>query len=80
MDRTNPLDPSAINVDDAVRDLDALVRRALEGAPQVIVDREGREVVLVSAEAWRARTESLRDFLTKGGRGPDNDPLDDLID
>lgn len=79
MSHSNPSDQGATELDVAARDLAALVRRAHEGMPQRVVDPEGREVVLVSADLWRARTESLREFLRTGGKGPDEDPLDDLI-
>lgn len=69
-----------MNLEEATRELGRLVRRAHEGRPQHVVDPEGREVVLVSADSWRARTESLREFLRAGGKGPDDDPLDELID
>jgi len=79
MNLSNPSDQSATELDVAARDLGALIRRAHEGVPQRVVDHEGREVVLVSADLWRARTESLREFLRTGGEGPDEDPLDELI-
>jgi prevent-host-death family protein len=54
----------------------AIIDAAVDGTPQLIRRRDGKEVVVVSREHYEASRPNLRDFLLTGGYADDEDEFD----
>ena len=57
----------------------ALIDAAVEGTPQLIRRRDGKEVVVISREDFEAGKPGLRDYLLTAGYSEDHDSFDDAL-
>jgi prevent-host-death family protein len=56
-----------------------LIEAAVEGTPQLIRRRDGREVVVVSRDYFEAHKPNLRDYLLTAGYAEDHHEFDDAL-
>ena len=56
-----------------------IIDAAVEGTPQLIRRRDGKEVVVVSRAYFEANKPNLRDYLLTAGYAGDHDEFDDAL-
>ena len=56
-----------------------IIEAAVEGTPQLIRRRDGKEVVVVSREYFEAHKPNLRDYLLTSGYAEEHDEFDDVM-
>jgi hypothetical protein len=56
-----------------------IINAAVDGIPQLIRRRDGKEVVVVSREYSEANKRDLRDYLLTAGYAEEHDPFDDAL-
>lgn len=56
-----------------------IIEAAVEGTPQLIRRRDGKEVVVVSRDYFEANKPNLRDYLLTSGYAEDHDAFDDAL-
>ncbi len=56
-----------------------IIDAAVDGVPQLIRRRDGKEVVVVSREYFDANKPSLRDYLLTAGYAEEHDEFDDAL-
>jgi prevent-host-death family protein len=54
-----------------------IIEAAVEGTPQLIRRRDGKEVVVVSRDYFEAHKPNLRDYLLTSGYAEEHDEFDD---
>jgi prevent-host-death family protein len=59
--------------------LSAIIDAAVDGAPQLIRRRDGKEVVVMSRAHYEAHAPNLRDYLIRSGYAPEHDEFDDAF-
>jgi PHD/YefM family antitoxin component YafN of YafNO toxin-antitoxin module len=59
--------------------LSAIIDAAVDGTPQFIRRRDGKEVVVVSRDHFEISKPNLRDYLLRSGYAPDHDAFDDTM-
>jgi len=56
-----------------------IVDAAVEGTPQLIRRRDGKEVVMVSGDYFEANKPNFRDYLLTAGYAEEHDEFDDAM-
>jgi prevent-host-death family protein len=56
-----------------------IIDSAVEGTPQLIRRRDGKEVVVVSRDYFEAHKPNLRDYLLTSGYADEHDEFDDAM-
>jgi len=56
-----------------------IIDSAVEGIPQLIRRRDGKEVVVVSRDYFEAHKPNLRDYLLTSGYADEHDEFDDAM-
>jgi prevent-host-death family protein len=56
-----------------------IIEAAVEGTPQLIRRRDGKEVVVVSRDYFEAHRPNLRDYLLTSGYADEHDEFDDAL-
>jgi prevent-host-death family protein len=56
-----------------------IIEAAVEGTPQLIRRRDGKEVVVVSRDYFEANKPNLRDYLLTSGYAEEHDAFDDAL-
>jgi prevent-host-death family protein len=56
-----------------------IIEAAVEGTPQLIRRRDGKEVVVVSRDYFEANKPNLRDYLLTSGYAEEHDEFDDAL-
>ncbi len=56
-----------------------IIDAAVDGAPQLVRRRDGKEVVVVSKEYYDRTKPNLRDYLLNAGYAADHDAFDDAL-
>ena len=56
-----------------------IIEAAVEGTPQLIRRRDGKEVVVVSRDYFDAHKPNLRDYLLTSGYAEEHDEFDDAL-
>ena len=56
-----------------------IIEAAVEGTPQLIRRRDGKEVVVVSRDYYEANKPNLRDYLLTSGYAEEHDEFDDAL-
>jgi prevent-host-death family protein len=57
----------------------SIIDAAVDGAPQLIRRRDGKEVVVMSREDYEAHKPNLRDYLLRSGYAPEHDEFDEAL-
>ncbi len=60
--------------------LSDIIDAAVDGHPQLIRRRDGKEVVVVSRDHFEANKPNLRDYLLRSGYAPERDEFDDAME
>jgi PHD/YefM family antitoxin component YafN of YafNO toxin-antitoxin module len=57
----------------------SIIDAAVDGAPQLIRRRDGKEVIVISREHYEAQKPNLRDYLIRSGYAPEHDEFDEAL-
>lgn len=67
------------NAADARTRFEDIVDHVISEGPQVVRTASGCEVVIITRSDYDQSRSTAKEFLLRGGKGPDQDPLDEFM-